>query len=431
MIIKSIHILFFVSLLFLLAVVTAAERYSCSREKRLSGECRWCTRDVPSKGGIWTFIPPYWQYGDCPMQYFSPAQVQQCLKGRTMYAIGNSIGRQALFNMVELLGGNPVKREDQRDLCPKHETTWEDSCHQNFADVKFKYLFINYPDGFHYADRNGFPYFRYQTNSSDGKQVWTTGRIPEYGNNGFLDNATANGIANLYAEDNCIHHDVRSCFSRFFQNSTKDDILFISHGLPIPIDNHEPQDGKVGIDTRAWVTASASAMKSHIEAAFTGQVFRANLAEMNKYLSSSYRSAQLKLVNEAVQAIWAPGSEELPWYSIDQWAINENRHHFYSDHIHFNGILSHAGLFQLLNELCPGGGTTTWTYPKDGKASTVYSEAEATILRLPQTIHNNWFMVMYKGKRHDIPDMDTLQGMEIPASDYLVISKAGEYMFVK
>jgi len=340
-----------------------------------------------------------------------------------MYAIGNSIGRQALFNMVELLGGNPTKREDQRDMCPKHETTWGDSCHQDFGGVKFKYLYINYPDGFHYADRNGFPYFK-QKITTNGKEEWKTGPIAKpNGAKGYLDNANDNKISSLYADDNCINQDADECFARFFEGAKKEDVLFFTHGLPTVVDDEPPHSSDVGLDSRAWVTASASALRSHIQKHFPGQVFRATMAEANKNQAYAYLSPGFKRTNELTNPIWAPGSEELPWYAIDQWAINENRHEFYSDHLHFNGILCHAALFQMLNELCPGGGTTTWTYPEDGLSSTAYKNMDPLIMRLPQG-RQNWFVILYQGKRHNIPNMDTLNGMEIPDKDIRLTTAA-------
>jgi hypothetical protein len=107
--------------------------------------------------------------------------------------MGNSVGRQNAFGMVELLGGASVKRENQRDKCPKHETTWDDSCHQDFAGVKIKYLFIQYMDGFNYTDRHGAPFWKQRVNKTIGglnTSTWTTGRLPN-GTGNTLGNRTA------------------------------------------------------------------------------------------------------------------------------------------------------------------------------------------------------------------------------------------------
>jgi|SaaInlStandDraft_5_1057022.scaffolds.fasta_scaffold97119_1 hypothetical protein len=135
---------------------------SQNQEKK---QTRYCHRDWPQTGS-WRNTPPYWQPdigngNGCTLnQAFGPEETKKCMKGRTLYSMGNSIGRQAPFGMVELLGGASVKRENQRDMCPKHETTWDDSCHQDFADVKLKYLFMQFMDGFNYETRNGFPFYK-------------------------------------------------------------------------------------------------------------------------------------------------------------------------------------------------------------------------------------------------------------------------------
>lgn len=54
-------------------------------------------------------------------------------------------------------------------------------------------------------------------------------------------------------------------------------------------------------------------------------------------------------------SVWSPGStqDESVWYTIDQWAINANRNHYYNDHVHYNGPLTHAMLHQVFHLLCP------------------------------------------------------------------------------
>ena len=73
------------------------------------------------------------------------------MKNRTFYVIGNSVPRQFAFGMIEMLGGGLVKREGQRDMCPKHSTEWEDSCHQQFNGVNIRYLFLQFLDGYKYT----------------------------------------------------------------------------------------------------------------------------------------------------------------------------------------------------------------------------------------------------------------------------------------
>ena len=77
---------------------------------------RWCHRELPVENGVFKYEPPYWQYPGCPNQPFDEEATQKCMKGRTLYVMGNSVGRQSAFGMVELLGGASIKREAQRDM---------------------------------------------------------------------------------------------------------------------------------------------------------------------------------------------------------------------------------------------------------------------------------------------------------------------------
>ncbi len=112
---------------------------------------RWCNRHLPQQGR-WVDAPPYWFPYDCPdTRIFDQNSTLHCMKGRTLYVIGNSIARQQAFALLELIGGTAVNRQGQRDMCPKHETFWGDSCHSDFNGVKFKYLFMQFLDGYNYT----------------------------------------------------------------------------------------------------------------------------------------------------------------------------------------------------------------------------------------------------------------------------------------
>lgn len=188
-------------------------QYECTREKRLNGQCRWCNRDYPAVGGTWVNSPPYWQYpGVCKNQAFDAEDTQKCMAGRTLYVIGNSIARQSAFNIIEMLGGNPMKREDQREQCPKLATAWGESCHNEAHGLKIKYLFLQYIDGLNYADRDGFPYFRHQDPKTN---TWVTSKIVSHPGNAdhppkyFNNPQDKSKDAILAGSDNCVNSDVQ------------------------------------------------------------------------------------------------------------------------------------------------------------------------------------------------------------------------------
>ncbi len=279
------------------------------------------------------------------------------MKDRTLYVIGNSIGRQAAFGLVEMLGGATVKREKQRDVCPKHETTWGDSCHQEFASVKIKYLFLQFMDGFDYSNRHGFPFVRQK--KSDGTLF--TGNF--YNDTKVITSPLAfpvNPYAPInmgwWADDNCIQKPTRTCLRDFFKDSTEHDVLIFTLGMSYVVKPGGGEPPLNYIDMRAWLTASAAAFRGHVGATFKGQVFRVSLAQPNTAGYMKGFEPFFYEINKVEEAVWSVGSEEKPWYTIDQWAINEGRSHMYQDHLHFNGPLTHATLHQMLNELCPGQG---------------------------------------------------------------------------
>ena len=313
---------------------------------------RWCHREWPSPGK-WKEEAPYWESNGCPNLPFGVEETVKCMKGRTLYVIGNSVARQAAFGMVEMLGGGSVKRENQRDMCPKHETFWGDSCHQEFAGVKIRYLFMQFMDGFNYTQRHGFPFYR-QPNPDKNNTLVTGHLINALPGQGVTPDYFAPG--SMWADDNCISQLTRSCLEQFFSESKKEDILIFTLGMSYGLYSEESDNMKSPVDTRSWLLASATNFKAHIAATFRGQTFRVTLAQLNKHGNVANMTPMMNEVNKALWNLWRPGNEPMPWYTIDQWAINENKDHLYNDHVHFNGKLTHAMLHQVLNELCPGGG---------------------------------------------------------------------------
>jgi hypothetical protein len=84
-------------------------------------------------------------------------------------------------------------------------------------------------------------------------------------------------------------------------------------------------------------------------------VFRLSLSEASQHGVSSYATPELERVNRVLWEMWPPASQDLPWYTIDQWAINKDRHYLYEDNIHFTGPLAQAMLHQvskLLSSVC-------------------------------------------------------------------------------
>lgn len=342
---------------------------------------RWCHRELPVVNGTFKFEAPYWQYPGCPNQPFDVEATKNCMKGRTLYVMGNSVGRQAAFGLVEMLGGASVKRENQRDMCPKHETTWDDSCHQEFADVKIRYLFIQFMDGFNYTDRNGAPFWKQRVHNHigvDGEVIpgsaWKVGRLA----NGRGNTPDEFEPGSFWADDNCIQHQTRECLARFFNGSTENDVFIFTLGMSYQLESLEEERRQeeaaksdfLGFDKRSWLVASAANFRAHIAAVFKGTVFRVTLAQTNKDGTSRAMTPKLRETDTVLNKVWQTESTspDKMWYQVDQWAINKGRDYLYNDHIHFNGPLTLATLHVMLNELCPGQGSshleTPWPKPE-------------------------------------------------------------------
>lgn len=256
-------------------------------------EARWCHRELPVKGGKFKLEPPYWQTPGCPNQPFDVEATRKCLKGRTVFIIGNSVARQNAFGLVEMLGGNPTQRDDQKTMCPKHDTQWSESCHQEFAGVKIRYLYLNYMDGFNYSDRNGAPFWRRRVNvvNADGtkNRVWKTGRLP--GGKDLMPYAFGRNFWWYEDGDNCDKHKTRACLQTFFNGSTENDILIFRLGQVYGLNTTEVElqreinSGEDAIfwDMKAWLIASAVNFKSHLAATFKGKVFRVTMAQTWAY----------------------------------------------------------------------------------------------------------------------------------------------------
>ena len=155
---QSLLLYYFTILLILLQLIYSSENDDKSVKN--------CSKIFPSFGKWYNFAP-FWISDNClNTNSFNSNQTQECMQGRTLYVIGNSVPRQFAFGLMEMLGGSEVKREQQRDLCPKLAVVWGDSCHQEFKSVKFRYLYLIFFDGLNYTTRGGFQFSHNVTNST-------------------------------------------------------------------------------------------------------------------------------------------------------------------------------------------------------------------------------------------------------------------------
>lgn len=280
-------------------------------------------------------------------------------------------------------------------------------------------------DNFDYKDRNGFPYFRYQSIDENGNIIYDHLKSGHYtdaigknnnsnGVEGNVPDDYAVGSKNTWKEieDNCEGWHTRDCLKSFFNGSTENDILIFSIGM-MQVASYNGQ--MVGldvdpIDKRSWLTASAVNFKANLASTFKGKVFRVTMAQANKYMNRHFWTEHLREADKILEQLWTPSSVSShdQWYSIDQWAINENRDHLYDDNLHFPGPLTDATVQQILNELCPNQGVN-----KELIEDWASSEINDTIIRVinnTDTEIDDMYYVSVFGYRHKI----LLQNSSLP-----------------
>jgi hypothetical protein len=350
------------------------------------------------------------------------------LANRTVYVIGNSIARQTAFGLEELLGARAVARESQKATCLKSDVAAgqsTDSCEQQWNGIQFKYLYLEWIDGYDYTSRGGFPFYKWlktPTATSEPSVIggepqpqahWVTGPVPGGNTPDFASHNPY--IADWWQDDNCIYQVSRRCLKHFFAGAKEEDVLIFNVGLPYSHPRLEAElqlamagtrtqhvgaskNPDISVNFRDWLVSSAINFKAHIASAFPGQVFRMTLSSFNttnrisfgSKTGNMHKNDYLKNVNDVLWDVWKPASEERPWRTVDQWAINWGREYYYEDHLHFNGVLTHAFLYQVLNELCPGRGDpepVSWpSNPTDrDKSSSSSSSSSANVTRSART----------------------------------------------
>jgi len=226
----------------------------------------------------WRGEPPFWE-GDPqhPNRAFGPEDAQKCMFNRTLYVLGNSIARQWAFSMVASLGGEFVDRNNQKAECPKNALDWGDSCHQLYNGVTIKYLFLEWFDGYEYkahAETGGqFPYYyKDMENKTAG-----------HGSIGY--SRPDKSQPGLWKSDNCGNKQTRDCLRAFFGDATpatSNDVVIFTLGMMYTMSHFQQEvwtldtdkKPRFAVDTKAWMTESAKAFATHIDATFPGTVFR-------------------------------------------------------------------------------------------------------------------------------------------------------------
>ena len=93
-----------------------------------------CFHHWPSNG-TWMEDPPFWKVNGCEVKMFDEGETTDCLGGKTIYVMGNSVARQTAYGIYEMLGGDEISRSEQKAECPKDGISWGSSCSKNIKNV--------------------------------------------------------------------------------------------------------------------------------------------------------------------------------------------------------------------------------------------------------------------------------------------------------
>ena len=320
-----------------------------------------CMRGYPANG-TWlvTNSPPFYQPNDCPtMTSYDKEEVISCLRNRTIYVIGHSVARQFAFGLLSLMGEDDVDRANQKKLCLKGQQSTEKgySCRFESKGVTVKYLYKNTLDGYHYGGE--FPFFiakRVEYKASHEPS-------PFYSSNGsyqrMIDHFASGGMnhkgSGYSITDNCDGYDhgddTSTCLRQFFNGSVASDVLIFSLGF-VYAGYNRLDDRETPIDYKAWLTHSAVKFSSYLKQWFAGSVFWFTVPPVHPHKLWYHMNSGIVEVNNLLWELWRPHASKRAWYVIDQWAINGDRFHLYNDEIHFQGNLTSASLYNILNVVC-------------------------------------------------------------------------------
>ena len=136
----------------------------------------------------------------------------------------------------------------------------------------------------------------------------------------------------------------------FFVGAKSSDILILTAGLHYGIAMYKDS----AVDFDAWIKESAINFQRAVNRYFPGRVFRVGLSSVR---DAEKPDLQLSYYLHRVEVLLSKLFQEhddpaRPWFTIDQWAINEGRHNLYFDYVHYQGVLTHASLNNIFTEFC-------------------------------------------------------------------------------
>lgn len=234
------------------------------------------------------------------------AVARACLRGRTIWFVGNSVARGFAFELAtRVYGAEVVDRVLQKFLC--EDRLLPCSIYSSpEVDIRFFWVQTFSPDSSHYS----YP-------------------------------------------DRCTSRNQDECLGEMFVASKPRDILAFLIGHDDAV--HAGSSGPAAIDTH--VRADALKWKASLSKNWHGEfnnIFRIRASPLSDESlggDDTMTNFNIPIVNAAADSAF----DDAPWHTIDQYGINmaaERRSVYYQDHIHFAGNLSYVPSIVILNSVC-------------------------------------------------------------------------------
>ena len=289
---------------------------SCSRSTCGKAEANRCN-NTQMVGELDLSTPPYFHPGNCDVWPHTPVQATQCFANRSIFVMGNSVGRASAFELESVLNnGVPLDRDKQKRTCLKGEA-WQPH-HMESCTLTF-----SHGTSAHFLWRQFFAEAPHE------------GKLTNEG-------------------DMCFDVNVSACLRAFWPTSRSGDILLITQGLFYARYPNHVGTSEAHSSLEQVVVRDAESLISTVENSFKGSlVVVINTAPMRDDTPAG-TNTRVTAINNALRPVWIRAGYAL----VDQELINVaalraiDGQRYYSDHVHFPGPLSAAAWHYVLSLAC-------------------------------------------------------------------------------
>lgn len=249
----------------------------------------------------------------CTLFPWSRADALRCLAGRTVWIIGNSVQRGLYYEALRMFNGSGLEltREDEKRLCGNGEEPR--ACAMSLGGVPFRFVWSQF-----FSEIRSHPH---------------------------------------YAMDNCTQprrtpDDIRACYVAHLQGSRPGDVLIHGPGMGYIRYRDELTRANPGLDMDDFIDVQLAGWARTVGEGWRGEprhAFRMRLHHIyGERVGEAWWTDGAGRMNDRMDAAFRGTG----WGLIDQEGINAAGPGFYTDHVHFPGVLSRATWAVVLSSLC-------------------------------------------------------------------------------